>query len=505
MSKFLADVLATDHPLFTKTIADFERVSGNSGVDTRLIADMTESAHEVMRTLGIDTADTSGEELYHALNASVENRQVEKLLSNPTLHYTLLRFDDGPVSFCIYDVIENAHHELSYSERKVGHAQRHLRAEIIKRYADHDKTDNKMIHELAEQAGMKPPEDEGHPTLLLEMGDNDSDKPNVLAIGDIFTDAFIKLNEEYAFVETDSEGKEWLKLPFGSKPPYEHVDIIRSVGPSPNAAVSFARLGLSAQLMAWLGDDEHGKHSLEHLKQENVDTTPIVTQVNSKSSYWYVLRHGSDRTMLVKSESYDYSWQTPAKKPDWIYLAYIGENSEPLHEGLDSYLNDNPDIKFVFQPATYHFEWGVEKLRGLYEKAYMIVMNREEAMQVTGKPHDNLKELAQGLHDLGPDIVVITDGSHGSYASHDGQLFTIPNYPDPAPPLDRTGAGDAFASTLTAALAYGKSIEEALTWAPINSMNVVQKLGAQAGLLNQEEIQGYLKSAPSDYKITNLE
>lgn len=131
-------------------------------------------------------------------------------------------------------------------------------------------------------------------------------------------------------------------------------------------------------------------------------------------------------------------------------------------------------------------------------------MNREEAADVTGKPLESIHELAAGLHTLGPKIAVITDGPKGSYASYDGKVVTIPNYPDPAPPLDRTGAGDAFASTIVSALALGESMETALTWAPINSMNVVQKLGAQAGLIDRAAIQNYIASAPADYKVTEL-
>ncbi len=137
----------------------------------------------------------------------------------------------------------------------------------------------------------------------------------------------------------------------------------------------------------------------------------------------------------------------------------------------------------------------------LYKRAEIVVMNREEAVDVTGRSYDVVRQLAEGLHALGPKYVVITDGPNGSYASHDGKLMTIPNYPDPAPPLDRTGAGDAFASTVVAALALGESFETALTWAPINSMNVVQKLGAQAGLLQQKELKQYLVSAPANYKV----
>lgn len=329
-------------------------------------------------------------------------------------------------------------------------------------------------------------------------------QPTALVIGDIFTDAFIQLAEGSAKVIKEADGREWLALPFGQKPPYDHVDIVRSVGPSPNAAVSMARLGLQANLMAWVGDDATGKEAIEHLDGEKVGTSQMVTEVGNKTSYWYVLRYGADRTMLVKSEKYKYEWSDPEATPDWIYLAYIGEDSWPLHEKLVDYLTRNPSVKFAFQPGTFHWQWGTEKLAQLYAHSHITIMNREEAADATGKPLESIHELAAGLHALGPKIVVITDGPKGSYASYDGRVVTIPNYPDPAPPLDRTGAGDAFASTIVSALALGETMETALTWAPINSMNVVQKLGAQAGLVDRATIQSFIASAPADYKVTEL-
>ena len=329
-------------------------------------------------------------------------------------------------------------------------------------------------------------------------------QPTALVIGDIFTDAFIQLPEGSAKIIKEDDGREWLALPFGQKPPYDHVDIVRSVGPSPNAAVSMSRLGLKATLMAWVGDDATGVEAIDHLKSEQVGTETMITEVGNKTSYWYVLRYGADRTMLVKSEKYKYEWQDPAVVPDWVYLAYIGEDSWPLHEKLVEYLSRNPNVKLAFQPGTFHFQWGVEKLAPLYAHSHIVIMNREEAADVTGKSLESVQELAAGLHALGPKIAVITDGPKGSYASFDNKVVTIPNYPDPAPPLDRTGAGDAFASTIVTALAQGETMETALTWAPINSMSVVQKLGAQAGLLDKAAVTSHLSAAPADYKVTEL-
>jgi sugar/nucleoside kinase (ribokinase family) len=76
----------------------------------------------------------------------------------------------------------------------------------------------------------------------------------------------------------------------------------------------------------------------------------------------------------------------------------------------------------------------------------------------------------------------------------------MPPYPDPAPPYERTGAGDAFASTFVAALIKGSNLEGALQWAPINSMNVVQHVGAQEGLLTEKDLGELLAKAPEWYK-----
>lgn len=501
MAKFLQELLTSGEPLFPQALSQLERSTGNDGVDVRLIADITHAAHAVMRGLGLDPADTTARELYLSLNAYAHKSTSHELFFDAD--FVLLKIENDVVSFNLIDVIENAHHELPFEQRMVSHGQRALRGEIVSRYTVHPRTEEMTIRQYSLDAGLIEPDDGHYPTVKAHQAAIKTG-PYVLMVGDIFTDAFIKLNEKYARIDTDKDGSKRLSLPFGSKPPYDKVDIIKAVGPSPNAAVAGTRLGLNTGVMAWLGDDLPGEESLAHLGSETVDTSLMVTQPGAKSSYWYVLRYGTDRTMLVRSESYTYEWQTPVKVPDWIYLSYIGADSWPLHEQLLGYLAENTSTKLVFQPGTFHFEWGIDKLAALYKRTHLIVLNREEAVDITGRSYDSLHDLASGLHELGPEIVVITDGPSGSYASYDGKLVTIPNYPDPAPPLDRTGAGDAFASTIVAALVQGESLETALTWAPINSMSVVQQIGAQAGLLKKDELQKFLSEAPDDYKVSEV-
>lgn len=332
-------------------------------------------------------------------------------------------------------------------------------------------------------------------------------KPNkieFLAIGDIVIDAFIKLKNAHTHTGIDTPGAE-LCVVFGDKIPYEEVYVLNAVGNSPNAAVSAQRLGLNTALVTNLGDDQNGRDCLEQLKKENIKTDYISIQKNKKTNYHYVLWFGVERTILVKHTEFDF------KLPDfkdteisWMYLSSLASNSLPYHLEIAEYLKQHPETKLAFQPGTFQMSLGIEVLKDIYAHTHVFFCNVEEAQKILNNASKDIKVLSDGIHALGPKIVAISDGPNGAYASDGEHVWFTPIYPDTAPAIDRTGAGDAFASTFTAALGLGKSIPEALSWGPINSMSVVQHVGAQAGLLSREKIEELLKNAPESYKITEV-
>lgn len=323
--------------------------------------------------------------------------------------------------------------------------------------------------------------------------------PRVLSVGDIISGAFITLDGDYVAITTDEKGFKRLSFEWGAKLPYEQLEIVKAVECAPNAAVSLSRLGLDVSLMAWLGDDKVGQEMIDYLKEQKVGTDNLVREAGKNSNYHFYLKYGADRTKLQKFEDYSYKWHEPTIKPDWLYLGVLGKNTWPLHEEMLAYLDANPDIKLAFQPGMYHIIWGAEKMAPFYKRAEIVVANREEAAKITGKDLGEINGLLQGLHELGVKIAVVTDGPEGAYASDGQKLLYMPIYPDLKKPYDRTGAGDAFASTLTAALAMGESLETALTWAPINSMHVALFVGAQTGLLTKDKIDEFLHAAPENY------
>jgi ribokinase len=320
-----------------------------------------------------------------------------------------------------------------------------------------------------------------------------------LAVGDITTDAFIRLKDAHVHTNPDEANAE-LCVRFGDKIPYESVTVVRAVGNSPNAAVSAARLGLSSGLVADIGDDQNGKECLAVLRSEKVNTGTVTVHKNLPTNYHYVLWYGADRTILVKHQNYSYRFPEIKKPPRWLYLSSLGPATEKYHEEIEEYLKKNPEVKLAFQPGTFQINLGAERLKGIYRRTAVFICNKEEAQKILGSAEADVKKLQSGIQALGPDIVLITDGPKGAYMLSSDSYWFMPPYPDPKPPLNRTGAGDAYASTLVSAIILGKKPEEAIRWAPINSMSVIQQIGAQKGLLKQAALESFLAGAPADYK-----
>jgi sugar/nucleoside kinase (ribokinase family) len=327
---------------------------------------------------------------------------------------------------------------------------------------------------------------------------------DVICIGDTVVDEFIKLQD--AEVHTDIKTHEkTISLKFGQKIPYEEAIVLYGVGNSANAAVSFSRLGLKSLLLTEIGKDQSGEKIKEVLKAENINLDFIGEHVGIPTNDHYVLWYKDERTILVKHFAYPRVLdEKNLPKAKYCYLSSLGSDTLEYQEKIASWLERNPQTKLIFQPGTFQMQVGVQKLKKFYELSYIFVCNVEEAKLILGNINLEIKDLLKKMHLLGPEIVCITDGPNGAYLYNKGKAYFMPIYPDIAPPYERTGAGDSFTSTFASAIALGLTPEQAMTWGPINSMSVVQYVGAQEGLLTKTEILEYLKNAPTDYKLREI-
>ena len=326
-------------------------------------------------------------------------------------------------------------------------------------------------------------------------------KISLLAIGDIAIDCFVRIKEANEVCNINTETCQ-LCLSFANKIPYEFDEIVPAVGNSANASVAGSKLGLASSLITHIGKDKNGKDCIDVLKKVGVNTSQIYSHKDKRTNLHYVLWYGPERTILVKHEEFPYHLPK-IKKPDWIYLSSMGANSKEYHQAIESYLLKNKDIRLAFQPGTYQMKMGVEALKNIYARTEIFICNVEEAELISGTDTKDIRMLSEKLYALGPKIIVITDGPKGSY-SYDGEkVLFIEAYPQ-EPAYERTGAGDAYASTFMTTIAYGENIETAMKWASVNSMNVCKYVGAQRGLLTVPEIKVFLDKAGAEWTTRQL-
>lgn len=154
MTHHLKSLLDISGPLFVSGLTKLEKTTGNSGIDSRLVANIIEKSHQVMRKLRLDIKDTTGRELYHSLITAVKNDNFESLFLETD--YVLTIIDNKIISFNIIDITENSERKLSYEKQIVKNGQDSLKSEIVCRYANHVRTDESTTIDIASSIGLLP-------------------------------------------------------------------------------------------------------------------------------------------------------------------------------------------------------------------------------------------------------------------------------------------------------------------------------------------------------------
>jgi len=332
---------------------------------------------------------------------------------------------------------------------------------------------------------------------------------DIITIGGATQDIFVETDEGKIFnVESISEKQSYLCFDYGAK-----IELDKSAydigGGAANTAVNFSNLGLKTGIVVKVGKDIVSQAVFERLNLNNIDTSMIITSKKLNTGFSVILTsYEGDRTVLthrganssIKLENID--WEK-IKQAKWLYVASLSGNSNHILDKFAEFAEEN-GVNMAFNPGTTQIKKGLSKLHKVLEKAEILILNRDEASMITdisNRPPEtpslndgNLFEIISKLKNQGSKIVVITEGKNGSYAYDGKTLSYCP--PFPAKVVSTLGAGDAFASTFTAAMIrYENNIAKSLQVATINSSNVVQSFGAQTGLKTFEELEEILKIA----------
>ncbi len=314
---------------------------------------------------------------------------------------------------------------------------------------------------------------------------------DVLTIGDTMLDVFVEISEAAVHCKTDKTNCQ-ISFVFGEKIPVDAMTRVPAAGNASNAALAAARLGLETAIASTIGDDWEGGLIRKRWKEGGVSLRYVSQPRGATTNYSTVLSFQGERTILVHHNRYAYQFPKSVPPTGRIYYTSLGEGHEPLEQGLLAYLSRSPKTRLTFQPGTYQLRRLATGMEEILRRTDILVLNKEEAERFLLQPvKAPLKKQLARLQALGPRISVITDGENGSYAIEGTHAWFCKSFPVPC--LERTGAGDAYASAFTWAIDKGFSVPEAMRYGTANASSVIQYVGPHQGLLHREGLNKVIR------------
>lgn len=317
---------------------------------------------------------------------------------------------------------------------------------------------------------------------------------DVITVGNVRMDAYMSIRNPKNELHSDDEHKGGVCFRLGTKIPVEKFDFLMG-GNAANVAVGLSRLGLKTTIVAETGDDEFSIKIRNCLAKENIERLFVVQTKGGASNLSVIINFAGDRTIFAEEREQAHQFDLTEAATNWVYLTSLGRNWEkPYKMVLDFVAEQN--AKLAFNPGGLQLIEGKEIVHEVLRNTEILFVNKEEAELILfnhyNKKIENseqyLKNLCIELQQLGPSKIVITNGKKGSFAlSEAGDFLSKDLFEGEV--VERTGAGDAYASGFLAGTIHGLSLDEAMDWGSANAASVVGQIGAEAGLLTKREME----------------
>src|SRR3989344_263089 len=320
----------------------------------------------------------------------------------------------------------------------------------------------------------------------------------ITAFGSARMDIFTKLPEEEIEVECGIDRKKCvIELGYGEKIPLEGVEYWVG-GNAANLTVGMQRLGVAARLVAELGEGLPADMSKRQFEAEGIGMEYVSQTSGVAAGLGGGVNYQAERTILSYYPPFRPQFPDVLVPTEWAYLTSIGEGFEEYYGKVLSWVRTNK-ARLGFNPGGRQIRKGREWMGPYLRQCEVLLVNREEGAEIladgnkekVGERGWEVRQLLSRLFELGPKLVVITDGPSGAYVCNGQGFWHMPIIESPV--VERTGAGDAFSTGFLAAVVSGHDIETALKWGTANSASVIGKVGAQQGLLAAGEIDGWMK------------
>jgi ribokinase len=280
-------------------------------------------------------------------------------------------------------------------------------------------------------------------------------------------------------------------------------------GGGTNTAVSFSRLGLKTGYIGNLADDLSSSHILDEIKKENVAFLGNIEKGMKGSTSIVLDSLEHHRTILIYKGVNDELDKNEVRfnlNTKWVYLSSMLKKSFETQKKIAKEAHSR-GIKIAYNPSEYQVINGIKPIKEIVGITEILILNKEEAKLLLGLKRESklsIKEIASDISKFGPKIVCVTDENKGAYCLNTYEKKFCYLYPHDIKVVERTGAGDSFASAFVASIIKKKGTEEALSIAGANAESVISYFGAKNILLSWNQALQSVKKKPFRIKLESI-
>lgn len=272
------------------------------------------------------------------------------------------------------------------------------------------------------------------------------------------------------------------------------IDDVRLVpgGKGANAAVAAARMGSQVRFIGCVGSDAYGQVlrdglvgegiNCEHLQRSDRGSGTAVILLNTTDAQNAIMvGPGANEDIVLPVTDEPFAWadlmMLQLETPIDINLQAIGRAR-------------SNGVKVVLDPAPAATDLPEELLRGVD----IISPNESELATLTGMRVGSVDEVSRAcacLTEKGVREIVVKLGAKGALWFNESHRIHFSAIPVQA--VDTTAAGDAFTGAMSAALADGMDMHNAIERACVAGALACTRIGAQPSLPNLDHVEATLR------------
>lgn len=313
---------------------------------------------------------------------------------------------------------------------------------------------------------------------------------DVVTVGNATLDNFLWIHDSNNHFRLNEETRE-LCIKLGDKSLIDKAYFLVG-GNAANVAVGLSRLGAKTAIFAEVGDDEFGQKVINTLSKDRVSEVFLKKIPGQPTSFSVIINYKGDRTIFEEKvkKHHDYSFENVSTK--WIYLTSVGDNWDKAYGRVLEFIKEK-GVRLAFNPGPAQLD-RVDGIAEVLRNTELLFVDKGEAAKILKNSdthvsyEEEMRRYLTGLREKGVKNAVITDGPKGAFLiDESGESFY--HKPNDSSPVERTGAGDSFASGFLGAVVNGKDLKTAMEWGARNAASVIGQVGSQPGLLTKEQIE----------------